>query len=210
VPHLNYPQPHPLAAAAYRGLRVGLFGGSFNPAHAAHRQLARYALSALNLDVIWWLVSPQNPLKSTADMAPLPARMTSARAQTYGPHMLVTNIETQLGTQYTADTIRRLKKHFPYTKFIWMMGADSMRSFHRWEDWREIARQLPIAIFARPPEQLRALTGFMAQTLRRYRKPHGPALQSAKCEVGWTYVSMPLNPLSATEIRSQYAKLKKT
>lgn len=204
-----YPQPHLLSAAAYRGLRVGLFGGSFNPAHAAHRQLAEYALRKLKLDVIWWLVSPQNPLKATDDMAAYAVRFASAEKQITGPNMLVTDIEVQLGTHYTADSIRQIKKHFPFTKFTWLMGADSWRTFHHWEDWRDIARMVPIAIFARPPRQIAALSGFAAKTMRRYRqRNHGPVLHSAQREAGWKYVMMPLNPISATEIRSQHASRK--
>ncbi len=194
-----YPQPHPQTAAAYRNLRVGLFGGSFNPAHAAHQQLALRALETLNLDVVWWLVSPQNPLKSTDDMAPLADRMASAQQQLAGTRMLVTDIETQLGTRYTADTIAQLKRHFAMTDFVWMMGADSFRNFHKWERWQEIAATVPMAVFARPPQQMRALSGFAAQTLRnsRVRDPQNLAHR------GWTYVMMPLNPISATEIRKR-------
>jgi len=201
-----YPQPTLYNAAAYRGLRVGLFGGSFNPAHEAHRQLAERALEALNLDVIWWLVSPQNPLKSAHDMAPLAARIASAEKQITGPHMVVTDIEIQLGTQYTADTIREIKKHFPYTKFTWMMGADSLRTFHRWENWREIVRMVPIAVFARPPQQIRALSGFAAKTMRKSRwKNHTPLAGQQFGAGKWQYVMMPLNPTSATEIRNRHA-----
>ena len=204
-----FPQPTLLNAAAYRGMRVGLFGGSFNPAHAAHQQLAARALGTLQLDVVWWLVSPQNPLKSTHDMAPLAERVASARRQITGPRMLVTDIEGQLGTQYTADTVRQLRQHFPYTQFTWMMGADSLRTFHHWEDWRGIAQQVPIAVFARPPRQLAALSGFAAQTLRRCRwKNHGPSAVQPFGAGKWQYVMMPLNPISATEIRSKHVSRK--
>ncbi len=201
IPVPLYPQPTLRNAAAYRGLRVGLFGGSFNPAHAAHRQLALRALEALDIDVVWWLVSPQNPLKSANDMAPLAARMKSAEKQIDGPRMVVTDIEVRLGTQYTADTIREIKKHFPYTTFTWMMGADSLRTFHHWEKWREIARMVPMAVFARPPQQIRALSGFAAKTLRQSRKRHHD-------KTGWQYIMMPLNPISATEIRARNASQK--
>lgn len=199
-----YPQPTLSNASAYRNLRVGLFGGSFNPAHAAHQQLARRALEVLAIDVVWWLVSPQNPLKSTDDMAPLAARIASAEKQIVAPRMLVTDLETQLGTQYTADTIAQIKKHFPMTHFTWMMGADSFRNFHHWERWREIAAMVPMAIFARPPQQIRALSGFAAKTLRdcRVQRLSGSAPE-------WTYVMMPLNPLSATEIRKQHGRQSK-
>lgn len=186
---------------------MGLFGGSFNPAHGAHRQLAEYAIKSLNVDVVWWLVSPQNPLKPTHDMMPLPQRIASARKKITGPQMLVTDIETQMGTQHTADTIRQIKKHFPYTQFTWMMGADSLRTFHHWENWRQIARMVPMAVFARPPQQLRALSGFTARTLRRYR--HTPAMRQQVRQLTqglWRYVMMPLNPISATEIRNKHGR----
>ena len=205
-----YPDPSLLSAAAYRGLRVGLFGGSFNPAHAAHRQLAQHALKELNLDVIWWLVSPQNPLKSGDDMMPFAARYHSAQRQIVGPRMLVTDLETRLGTQYTADTIAKIKHHFPYTKFTWLMGADSLQYFHHWDRWQDIARGVPVAIFARPPEQLRALSGFTAQTRRKYRwKNHAPLAGRQFGKGDWQYILMPLNPLSATEIRKHNAEIKK-
>lgn len=200
-----YPLPTLHNAAAYYGLRVGLFGGSFNPAHEAHLQLARRALQALEIDLVWWMVSPQNPLKSTDDMAPFQQRMNFARQQAAGPRMLVTDIEAQLGTQYTADTIRQLKRHFPQTQFTWMMGADSFRNFHHWDHWQDIAATVPMAVFARPPHQVRSLSGFAAKTLRncRVQNGHELALRSRNGEAGWTYVMMPLNPISATEIRKR-------
>ncbi len=199
-----FPPPSLTNTAAYKALRVGLLGGSFNPAHAAHLQLAKRALETLNLDVIWWLVSPQNPLKSTQDMAPLATRVESVQPFLKSPRMVVTDIENQLGTQFTADTLRLLKLHFPQTEFVWMMGADSFRNFHRWDHWRDIVRMVPMAIFARPPQQLRALSGFAAQTLRKYRRKH---LTGRAPE--WTYVTMPLNSLSATEIRAHHGNSKK-
>jgi nicotinate-nucleotide adenylyltransferase len=176
VPRCLFPQPALSSASAYAGLRVGLLGGSFNPAHGAHQQLALHALRTLELDVVWWLVSPQNPLKSTDNMALLEQRLQSVRAQLLGPNMLATDIETQLGTRYTADTLRQLKKHFPQTQFTWLMGADSFREFHHWQNWRDIARAVPMAVFARPPQQLRSLSGFAAKTLQRYRVQNGTEL----------------------------------
>ncbi len=206
-----YPDPNLLSAAAYRGVRVGLFGGSFNPAHRAHRQLAEYGLKALKLDVIWWLVSPQNPLKAGEDMAPITTRMASARKQIIGPRMLVTDLEARLGTQYTADTIHKIRQHFPYTDFTWMMGADSLRTFHLWENWQTIARTVPIAVFARPPKQLRALSGFAAKARQKFRwKNHAPLATTPFASGQWRYIMMPLNPLSATEIRKQNAEAKKS
>ena len=196
-----FPPPSLNRSHIYDGLRVGLFGGSFNPAHEAHQQLALRALQALDLDVVWWMVSPQNPLKSTDNMAPLADRMASVHRQMVGPHMIATDIEAQMGTQYTADSIAQLRQLFPRTHFTWMMGADSFRTFHQWDNWQSIPRMVPMAIFARPPQQLRSLTGFAAQTLRQYRVQR---LTGAVQE--WRYVMMPLNPLSATEIRNQHAR----
>ncbi|HCM83069.1 MAG TPA: nicotinic acid mononucleotide adenylyltransferase [Rhodospirillaceae bacterium] len=203
-----YPEPSLQNAAAYRNLRVGLFGGSFNPAHSAHQQLAQRALEALELDVVWWLVSPQNPLKSIDDMGAFASRMVSVQKQLIGTRMLATDIELQLGTQYTCETIRQLREHFPKTHFTWMMGADSFRQFHRWDHWQDIAQMVPMAVFARPPRQLRALSGFAAKTLQKYRVQSGKELARRTSEglPGWVYVMMPLNPISATEIRSKHGR----
>src|SRR5205814_9002 len=117
---------------------VGLLGGSFNPAHEGHRHISLYALKMLGLDAVWWMVSPQNPLKSKKDMAPLKTRMQSARDVSRHPKIFVTDIETHLGTQYTADTLSSLQEHFPRTKFVWLMGTDNLRQIHRWQEWQSI------------------------------------------------------------------------
>ncbi len=130
---------------------TGLLGGSFNPAHGGHRQISLFALDALGLDEIWWMVSPGNPLKSGAkDMAPLPARLASAQKAARRAPIRATAIEAQLGTRYTVDTLRRIIKRWPKRRFIWLMGADNLAQFHRWRDWRKIARIMPIAVIARP------------------------------------------------------------
>src|SRR6476469_5424146 len=129
---------------------VGLLGGSFNPAHRAHRRISLAAIDQLGLDEVWWLVSPGNPLKPAAGMAPLPARFASAVRMARRAPIRVTAIEQQLGTRYTTDTLRALKRRFPRNRFVWTMGADNLAQFHRWKDWRSIARMVPIVVFARP------------------------------------------------------------
>lgn len=132
------------------GRATGLLGGSFNPAHGGHRAISRFAQRALGLDELWWLVSPGNPLKPRAGMAPLAARVASARLQARRAPIRVTAIERELGTRYTIDTLRALRRRYPRRRFIWLMGADNLAQLHRWRDWRGIARMLPIAVIARP------------------------------------------------------------
>lgn len=131
--------------------RIGLLGGSFNPAHRGHRTISLFALEALGLDAVWWLVSPGNPLKADApDMAPLAARLASARRAARRAPIRATAIERSLGTRYTVDTLTALVRRYPKMRFIWLMGADNLGEFHRWRDWRKIARLVPIAVIARP------------------------------------------------------------
>jgi len=137
-------------AARWRGKRVGLLGGSFNPAHRGHLHISLEALKRLRLDAVWWLVSPQNPLKSARHMAPLAARLASARALARDPRIVPTDVEMQLGTQYTVDTLKALVALHPNTRFIWLMGGDNLQGFHRWHQWRQIVRVVPIAVLLRP------------------------------------------------------------
>lgn len=198
----KYP-PHPRCGRCYRGLRIGLLGGSFNPAHDGHLRLARTALRRLKLDQVWWLVSPQNPLKGNADMAPLAERMTSAQALTAAhPKMLVTNLEQQMGTQYTAETITALQRHFPATRFVFLLGADNLAQLPRWQDWEGIFARMPLAVFPRKPYAVSALTGKAARrfaaTRRGSRNLHSLTTGQAPA---WGLVPMRLCPLSATQIR---------
>ena len=133
-----------------RGPITGLLGGSFNPAHRGHRRITLFARAALGLDEVWWMVSPGNPLKSKKGMAPLPARVRSAKAASRRAPIKVTAIERELGTRYTADTLRALKRRYPHRRFVWLMGSDNLAQFHRWRNWRQIAREMPIAVIARP------------------------------------------------------------
>lgn len=188
------------------GLRVGLFGGSFNPAHEGHVHVTETALKRLDLDRVVWLVSPQNPLKSTRETAPLAARMESARALA-PKRAAVSDFETRAGTRYTIDTLRALTARFPGVRFVWIMGADNLAQFHRWRAWREIARLVPIAVVARPgPEALKGRLSPFAARFRRARLPERRATGLAAANPpAWVYLTAPLHPASSTEIRARAA-----
>ena len=153
------------------GPLTGLLGGSFNPAHGGHRRISLFAMEALGLDEVWWLVSPGNPLKPVKGMAPLASRVRSARAQAKRAPIRVTAIERQLGTRYTLDTLRALKRRYPKRRFVWLMGSDNLAQFHLWKDWRGIARTMPIAVIARPGYDHKAFASPAMAWLRRYRLP---------------------------------------
>ena len=150
---------------------TGLLGGSFNPAHGGHRRITLFAADALGLDETWWLVSPGNPLKPQAGMAPLKVRLLSARSQARRARIVPTAIEQQLGTRYTVDTLAKLVRRYPKRRFVWLMGADNLAQLHRWKDWRRIARTMPIAVIARPGYDAEAMTSPAMAWLRRYRVP---------------------------------------
>jgi len=150
---------------------TGLLGGSFNPAHGGHRRISLASAEALGLDEVWWLVSPGNPLKPAAGMAPLGARYASARRQARRAPIRITAIERELGTRYTVDTLRKLIHRYPKRRFVWLMGADNLAQFHRWRDWRSIARLMPIAVIARPGYDGVALASPAMAWLGRFRKP---------------------------------------
>ena len=183
-----------------KGFTVGLLGGSFNPAHGGHRRMSVAALERLGLDEVWWLVSPQNPLKPVAGMAPLTARIASGRAVARHPRIRVTGIEAELGTQLTIDTIQALKRRYPQVRFLWLMGSDNLMQFHRWADWREIARQVPIVVMARPLYVGRSQFAPAMGWLRRWR--HGnPAGWRTWRLPGLALVNFGLDQRSATAIR---------
>ncbi|MES1200094.1 MAG: nicotinate (nicotinamide) nucleotide adenylyltransferase [Pseudomonadota bacterium] len=142
---------------AYSGMRIGLFGGSFDPAHAGHMHVAQTALERLHLDRVWWLVTPQNPLKPQS--SPLAERMRSAQRFAHAPKMIVTDLETRLHCAYTYQTLRVLKRLYPGVHFTFIMGADNLASFHKWKHWREIAQSVPIAVISRPGITVRARSG---------------------------------------------------
>ncbi len=152
-------------------VRTGLLGGSFNPAHGGHRRISLFALKALGLEEIWWLVSPGNPLKPRAGMAPHAARYRSALAQARRAPIKVTAIEAQLGTRYTVDTLRALVRRFPDREFVWLMGSDNVAQFHQWKAWRAIARLMPIAVIARPGYETAVAASPAAVWLKRHNVP---------------------------------------
>ncbi len=150
-------------------MRIGLLGGSFNPAHGGHRAITLKAMAALGLDEVWWLVSPGNPLKPRAGMAPLAVRVASARSQARRAPIRVTALERELGTHYTVDTLRAIVRRWPKHAFVWLMGADNLAQFNRWKQWRQVARTMPIAVIARPGYDSAAVASPAMAWLRRYR-----------------------------------------
>lgn len=196
--------PPPVAALARDGRRIGLLGGSFNPAHQAHRHISLIALRRLKLDAVWWLVSPQNPLKSATGMASLERRLAKARAVAAHPNIHVSAAETMLGTQYTIDTLEALKARFPLAHFVWLMGGDSLASFHLWRRWKAIANLLPIAVVARPRFTVRALASPAAQFLDDARIDDKNAATLADLPPpAWTFLRERLDPTSATALRNR-------
>lgn len=183
---------------------TGILGGSFNPAHSGHRRISLHAIDALGLDALWWLVSPGNPLKEgKSDMAPMAARLASANRMARGTRIVPTTIEAQLGTRYTADTLRKLVRRYPHRRFIWLMGADNLAQFHLWRDWRIIARTMPIAVIARPGYDALAQNAPAMGWLRRY-------VRRSSHLKNWTIWSPPAlvllrfrpDPSSATRLRA--------
>lgn len=148
---------------------TGLLGGSFNPAHGGHRRITRFAMQALALDEAWWLVSPGNPLKPKAGMAPLHTRLKSAQKMARRAPIRATAIERELRTRYTVDTLRALARRYPHRRFVWLMGSDNLAQFHLWRQWRDIARIMPIAVIARPGYDAAAMASPAMAWLRRYR-----------------------------------------
>lgn len=193
----------PLSAPALAGLRVGLLGGSFNPAHEGHLHISLLALKYLQLDELWWMVSPQNPLKSKADMAPFGERLASARAMARHPRILATDLETRLNTRYTADTLHALKRRYPRTHFVWIMGADNLAQIPKWERWNEIFARVPVAIFDRGTYVFPALAGKAARRYGAKRVGVENAARLAKATPpAWAYFHIRRHPASATSIRA--------
>lgn len=186
------------------GPRIGLLGGSFNPAHDGHRALSLMALKRLGLRQVWWLVSPQNPLKPTAGMAPLDQRLAWARQIARHPRIKVSAIEARLGTRYSADTVARLKAMFPRCRFVWLMGADNLGQLHHWRRWRRLVGQVPIAVFGRAPYSGRAMAGPAASGLRHRRVPSARAKGLAgRLPPAWSFLWELRHPASATAIRAR-------
>jgi nicotinate-nucleotide adenylyltransferase len=185
-----------------QGRRIGLFGGSFNPAHEGHAALAREALRRLALDQVWWMVSPQNPLKDPRDTGDFTERYQAAKAIARHPRMLVIDIEAKLDSRTTAQTFRKLVPVFRRGRFVWIMGADSFAGLHRWNDWRVIPATLPLAVFARPEFCQKALASPAAQMLGPYRIPEGDCRRLPDLiPPAWAFLRMRLRRESSSAIR---------
>jgi nicotinate-nucleotide adenylyltransferase len=188
------------------GMRIGLFGGTFDPPHAAHRAACLLAMRRLGLDRVWWLVTPGNPLKDTQGLAPLQKRVAAARALAHHPHIDVTDFEAQLGIHYTFETVSYLVRSCRGVHFVWIMGADNLRSFHRWQRWRDIAALVPIAIVDRLGPSLYAAASAAGQAFARVRLPEkaAKALPGRK-PPAWVYLHGLKSPLSSTALRAARA-----
>lgn len=188
-------------------MKIGLLGGSFNPAHAGHVHISLEALKRLGLDEIWWLVSPANPLKDPATLAAYEERLAGAEDMAAHPRIRVMDSEQKLGTRYTIDTLAALRRRHPDARFVWLMGADNMAGFHRWRRWRDIAARVPIAVFDRAPYQHGALSGRFAHAFGAYRLPEGQArLLAGASAPAWVYLFIRRHGASSTEMRKTLGK----
>ena len=185
--------------------RIGLLGGSFNPAHSGHRHISLAAKRALGLDEVWWLVSPGNPLKEGADdMAPFEARLASAERMAKGAKILASDFERHEGTRYTIDTVRKLKERDPQHRFIWLLGSDTLPNFHKWRDWRGLVREVPVAVIRRPGYDSAARAARAMGWLRRFVHPSGQASHWTEWSApAIIFLRLPPDPTSATAIRAQ-------
>ncbi|MFL2687847.1 MAG: nicotinate-nucleotide adenylyltransferase [Alphaproteobacteria bacterium] len=186
----------------FPGQRIGLLGGSFNPAHKGHYHISVEALKRLKLDAVWWLVSPQNPLKSVEGMEALPQRLKSAQKAAVHPRIWVSDLECGLGTRFSIDTIERLQNRFSRRQFVWLIGADNLVQIPAWQNWHKIFNSIPVAVFARPNYSHKALAGLAA---RRYRKAQlreqSASLLPIMAPPAWVFLQIPLEPISSTAIR---------
>lgn len=182
---------------------IGLLGGSFDPPHAGHAHITREALKRLGLDRVWWLVSPGNPLKREGP-APLPRRIAAARRVMQHPRVVVTDIEARIGTRFTAETLERLIALYPGVRFVWLMGADNLATFDRWQRWRWIMDRVPVAVLARPGQNLSARRPRAAAIYdtHRLREAEGPRLCTAEAPA-WCYLNVPMVDISSSEIRAR-------
>jgi nicotinate-nucleotide adenylyltransferase len=187
-------------------MRIGLFGGTFDPVHAAHRGACLLAMKRLGLDRVWWLVTPGNPLKDTRGLAPLAQRLKAAQALAHHPRIDVTDLEARLGIRYTYQTVAYLRRRCPHVHFVWIMGADNLRSFHRWQRWRDIAALVPIAVVDRLGPSLYATAGVASQALAYARLPESAARTlPERRPPAWIYLHGLKSPLSSTALRAARA-----
>ncbi len=192
-----------------RRRKIGLLGGSFNPAHEGHRDISLAALAYFDLDEVWWLVAPQNPLKPTDGMAPLATRLKAAQDVAAHPRIRVTDIEIRLGTRFTADTLEKLVERRRDCRFLWLMGADNLIQIDRWKNWQQIFHLLPIAVFDRPTYTYRALAAKAARRFATYRvRESGGKTLLKRPTPAWMFVHHRLNPISATAIRAAAVRAK--
>jgi nicotinate-nucleotide adenylyltransferase len=184
------------------GLRIGLYGGSFNPPHAGHRHVSRLALTRLRLDRLWWVVTPGNPLKDVGELAPAAERVAAARRLAGDPRIEVTAFEEEIGSRYTIDTLAYLRRRYPTVRFVWIMGADNLSSFHRWRDWRAIARLMPIAIIDRPGSTLKGPRSPAGICLAHHRVDEALAPVLADLDPpAWLFLHGPRSGLSSSQLR---------
>jgi nicotinate-nucleotide adenylyltransferase len=185
------------------GMRIGLLGGSFNPPHLAHRAISLFAIKRLRLDRVWWLVSPGNPLKDNGHLHELEDRARAARELAADPRIDVTCLESVIGTRYTVDTINFLRRRASGLRFVWIMGADNLAQFHRWQHWQRIATEVPIAVIDRPQQSFRALAAPAAQALAPYRLPENEAGRLAERRApAWVFLTGLKMNLSSTGLRN--------
>ena len=200
VASLSVAQAIPLYS---NGMRIGLLGGSFNPPHTAHRAISLFAIKRLKLDRVWWLVTPGNPLKDHGTLRDLDARAEAARKMADDPRIDISCLESVIGTRYTVDTISYLRRRASGLRFVWIMGADNLAQFHRWQNWRRIASEVPIAVIDRPPQSFRALAAPAAQALARYRLPENQAGRLAEQHApAWVFLTGMKSNLSSTGLRN--------
>lgn len=193
----------PHGPLAFAGQRIGLLGGSFNPPHAGHLHITRWALRSFGLDQVWWLVTPGNPLKAEAP-ASLPRRMAAARALAREPRVRVTDVEVRLGTRFTAETLARLKGYYPGVHFLWLMGADNLTGFHHWDRWQDIMEMVPVGVLGRPGQQVAAGLAPAARRFAAARVEPSAARGLADMQPpAWTLLTGPMVDLSSSEIRAR-------
>ena len=183
-------------------MRIGLLGGSFNPAHRGHRRMSLAAMDALGLDQVWWLVSPGNPLKPRKGMAPYPARLAQARFVARRSRIMISDFEAEAGKIYTVDTVAALRQRHPDIQFIWLMGEDTVAQFHRWKEWRRLASLVPIAVLSRPGYDGAARAARAMGWLRWFVRPSTTARNWTKWSApAITFLRLPPDPTSATRLR---------
>lgn len=192
-----------MTPVAKPGQIVGLLGGSFDPAHAGHVHITKAALRRFGLDRLWWLVSPSNPLKSQGP-APMEERLQAARALMQHPKVTVTDIEVRLGTRYTAQTIVALQRRYPGVRFVWLMGADNLAQFHRWQDWKWIIENVPIGVLARPGDRISARMSKTAKVYAQARVPDRAAHILGQTDApAWSFINLPMSDQSSSAIRAR-------